>query len=231
VIGILILGCFALRADSVERQRLQLPVPGTDLPLDPFLRGVEVSRRAVVTFGHDLPAMATKAVIFVPDGTLKTFGARSGSEYVGAYAKRRANLLVEAVLDSGRAFRVFYPQVDSVQFVREWSPRYRDWYLFVQVGDGYLEDLGVGSGAHLAYAQELLKEGLGESARSYLSELAGAFPEDQAIRFLYAYALVATREYPAARAQLECLVTKAPHGVLADRARHLLRTTPQLQVE
>jgi hypothetical protein len=231
VVAVLVLLCFALQADSMEGRRLRLPVPGTDLPLDPFLRSIEVSRRAIVTFGRGLPATATKAVVFVPEGTLTTYGARSGREYPGARAMSRARLFVEAVLDSGRAFRVFYPQVDSVAFLSAWSARYRDWYLFVQVGNGYLENLGVGPGAHVTYSEELLKENLNRSARGYLQELVDAFPDDPGIRFLYSSALARAGEFHSARAQLEHLIARTPRGVLSEQARHILRTTPQLQAE
>jgi hypothetical protein len=210
---------------------LRLPVPGTDLPLDPFLRSIEVSRRAILTFGRDLPPTGARAIIFTPEGTMRAFGAGSGKEYQGAPAKHRAYVFVEAVLDSGRAFRVFYPQVDSIQFQREWSARYRDWYLFVQVGNGYLENLGVGPAAHASYSQELLRAGLNQPASVYLSELVRAFPGDPAIRFLYSSALARAGDFRSARAQLGELIAMDPNGVLAKRALDLLRTTPELRVE
>jgi hypothetical protein len=230
VLPLILLLLFALRADWLQAERLRLPVPGTDLPLDPFLRSVEVARRAVITMGRSLPGGMTRAVVFAPEGTMSAFGARSGNEYPGISAGKRAYLFIEAVLDSGRALRLFYPQLDSIRFLREWSAPYRDWYLCVQVGNGYLENLGVGPAAHARYAQELLKAGFNQAARSYLVELLQAFPAEPPLRFLYSSALARTGDFRAARVQLEELIRVAPDDTLAARARRILATVPELQV-
>jgi hypothetical protein len=222
LVVLLALGLVAWRADALIDARLRLPIPGTDLPLDSFLRTIEISRRAVLTMGQNLPADMTRAVIFIPEGTLSTFGARSGSNYGPARLRRRGHVLVESVMDEGRAFRLFYPQLDSVRFLTRWSARYRDWYLIVQVGDGFLEHRGVGPLAHARYAWRLLDAGLDADARSYLSELVKAFPTDRTIRSLYGSELARTGDLREARLQLQQVLRTAPDDTLAVRALQLL---------
>jgi hypothetical protein len=224
-----VLGLVAWRADALIDARLRLPVPGTDLPLDPFLRTIEISRRAILTMGGDLPADMTRAVIFIPEGTLSAHGARSGRNYGPVPRNGQAYVLVESVMDEGRAFRIFYPQLDSVRFLRQWSAPYRDWYLCVQVGNGLLANLGVGPQAHARYAQQLLKAGLDAEALSYLGEVVKAFPAARPTRFLYGSALARTGNLREARLQLQELLRTAPDDTLAARALRLLDSVPQRQ--
>jgi hypothetical protein len=225
----LALGLIAWRADALIDARLRLPVPGTDLPLDSFLRTIEISRRAILTMGRDLPADMTRAAIFIPEGTLNAFGARSGRNFGQARRSGQAYVLVESVLDEGRAFRIFYPQLDSVRFLRQWSERYRDWYLCVQVGNGLLMNLGIGPAAHARCARQLLEAGLDAEAQTYLSEVVKAFPTDRTIRFLYGSALARTGSFREARLQLQELVRTAPDDTMAVRALRLLDSVPQRQ--
>lgn len=229
VLALLILVLVAWRADGLIAARLALPVPGTDMPLDPFLRSIEISRRAVLTMGEDLPRDMTKAVVFAPEGTMIAFGARTGRNYGRARKGWQTYFLVESVMDSGRAFRIFYPQLDSVKFLRLWSQQYRDWYLCVQVGNGYLANLGVGPSVHANYAQQLLRADLDAPARTYLSEVVKAFPTALPARFLYSSALARTGDFREARAQLQDLIRMSPEDTLARRARRLLDSLPQLQ--
>lgn len=229
LLTVLVLGLVAWRADALIDARLRLPVPGTDLPLDPFLRTIEISRRAVLTMGRDLPADMTRAVVFIPEGTLSARGARSGRNYGAAGRNERAYVLVESVMDEGRAFRVFYPQLDSVRFLRQWSARYRDWYLCVQVGNGLLANLGVGPLAHARYARELLEAGLDAEALTYLGEVVKAFPTARPARFLYGSALARTGNLRGARLQLQELIRTAPDDTLAVRALRLVDSVQQRQ--
>lgn len=227
LITLLALGLVAWRADALIDARLRLPVPGTDLPLDPFLRTIEISRRAVLTMGRDLPAEMTRAAVFIPEGTLGAFGARSGRNYGPAPRSGQAYVLVESVMDEGRAFRVFYPQLDSVRFLRQWSARYRDWYLCVQVGNGLLVNLGVGPLAHARYAGQLLEAGLDAEALAYLGEVVKAFPTDRPTRFLYGSALARTGNYREARRCLQELIRSAPDDTLVVRALRLVDSVQQ----
>ncbi|HVP15347.1 MAG TPA: tetratricopeptide repeat protein, partial [Terriglobales bacterium] len=224
-VPVLVLAIAALRADSLEAGRLRLALPGSDLPLDPLLRGIEVPRRAVLTMGNDLPQDVRRAVVFSPPGLLSAYGARSGRAIAGA-ARGRAYLYLEAVLDSGRALRVFYPQLDSVRVLRAWSAPYRDWSLYVQTGNGYLQHIGAGPGAHAHYARDLLAAGFGDVARDYLGELVTAFPSETPVRFLYGAALARTGDAAGARAQLEQVIRAAPDDTLARLARRLLVKLP-----
>ena len=227
LLTLLILVVIALRADALIGARLRLPVPGTDLPLDPFLRSIEISRREILTMGRDLPADMSRAAIFVPEGTLAAFGARSGRSYGPAPRNRQGYLLVESVMDGGRAFRVFYPQLDSVRFLRRWSGQYRDWYLWTQVGNGLLANLGVGPGAHARFAAQLLEAGLDEEALAYLDEVVKAFPTDRTTRSLHARALARTGNFQEARRQLQELIRTSPDDTLAVRALRLVDSAQQ----
>jgi hypothetical protein len=132
-------------------------------------------------------------------------------------------------MDEGRAFRVFYPQLDSVRFLRQWSARYRDWYLCVQVGNGLLANLGVGPLAHARYARELLEAGLDAEALTYLGEVVKAFPTARPPRFLYGSALARTGNLRGARLQLQELIRTAPDDTLAVRALRLVDSVQQRQ--
>jgi hypothetical protein len=229
LLTLLALGVVAWRADALIDARLRVPVPGTDLPLDPFLRTIEISRRATLTMGRDLPADMTRAAVFIPEGTLSAHGARSGRNYGKAYRNGQAYVLVESVMDEGRAFRIFYPQLDSVRFLRQWSAPYRDWYLCVQVGNGFLANLGVGPLAHARYAAQLLEAGLDADARTYLGEVVKAFPTDRPARFLYGSALARTGNLREARLQLQDLVRIAPDDTMAVRALRFFDSARQRQ--
>jgi len=229
LLTLLVLAFVAWRADALIGARLRLPVPGTDLPLDPFLRTIEISRRAVLTMGRDLPADMTRAAIFIPEGTLSTLGARSGRNYGPAHRSGQAYVLIESVMDEGRAFRVFYPQLDSVRFLPRWSAQYRDWYLCVQVGNGLLLNLGAGPLAHARYARQLLEAGLDAEALTYLGELVKAFPTDRTIRSLHGSVLARAWDRREARLRLQELNRTAPDDTMAVRALRLADSVQRRQ--
>jgi hypothetical protein len=231
VLVLLLLVPYGLRADWLQGERSRLYVAGTDLLLDPLLRNIEVSRRAIASMGRDLPPGGSKVTVFVPEGSLTTFSARSGEVHSGAAVRRQGHLYTEAVMDSGRAFRVFYPQLDSVQFLRAWRAPYRDWHLAIEEGNGYLRNLGAGAEVHALCARDMLRANLNESARAYLAELRVAFPDDPPIRYLYSSALARTGEFPQAREQLEAVIRTASDDALVQRARQALESMPRLQVE
>jgi hypothetical protein len=132
-------------------------------------------------------------------------------------------------MDEGRAFRVFYPQLDSVRFLPRWSAQYRDWYLCVQVGNGLLLNLGAGPLAHARYARQLLEAGLDAEALTYLGEVVKAFPTDRTIRSLHGSVLARAWDRREARLRLQELNRTAPDDTMAVRALRLADSVQRRQ--
>ena len=131
--------------------------------------------------------------------------------------------LVAAVLDSGRAVRLFHPQIDSVAFISRWSDAYRDFYLFTEGSGGEMEGLGTGPQSHARFADLLLTNGYDSQAAEYLSAVVAAYPEDRQLRFLYGLALSKTGEPAGAARQLKAVIESGPADHLGEAARALLR--------
>jgi len=148
--AVLLALAYAIRADSLIERRMTARIPGTALAVDPVVRRSEVARLALGTLGGKIVVEDHKVAILEPAGTERVFGARSAREYQGS--QHAAYDLLAVSLNQGTAVRLFYPQVDSVAFVKRWDSSRDDWTLYV----AYLE------GA-------LLRMGRGEEARSHLA--------------------------------------------------------------
>jgi len=203
--------------------RAQLRLGATDLALDPLTRKLEVARRAIATIGRPLDRPHGRAVVFLPAGTERAIDIGTGAEGVAHPPGTPSYNLVSAVLDGGRAVRLFCPQIDSIVFISRWSDAYRDFYLFSQGAAGEMTGLGTGPSAHARLAELLLANGYGPQAAQYLSALVETWPGDRRLRFLWGLALARTGDRAGALDQLKRVADAGPADSLGTAARELLR--------
>ena len=157
-----------------------------------------------------------------PAGTTKTFGARSGREYDNPGVKERGYDLVEAVTDSGHAFRLYYPQLDSIVFAEEWTRPGDDYALFMEGRGGTLIGFGRGAEAEARLGQFMLMNRWYEPARRQLSRVLERDPDNSKARLAYSYALLGIGDTTSAVVQLKEIVRRAPADSIAVVARELL---------
>jgi hypothetical protein len=135
--------------------------------------------------------------ILVPWETYRVIGARSGREYRAASRGARPYELLPTVLDHGRALRLFFPQIDTVCFIHEWTPDLADFDLFMVAPGEYLVGVGRGPDAQLRVAGGMMMNGWPDAARRHLASARLAYPDDASIAAALA---VATRAADSAAA-------------------------------
>jgi hypothetical protein len=93
-------------------------------------------------------------------------------------------MLMVRVLDQGRALRALIPGLDSVAFVRRWSPAYSEFDLCAYSAAGDIVDFGQGPDAHLRLGQLLIQSGKHQLAEDLLSSASAAYAQDPRLRQL-----------------------------------------------
>ncbi|TMQ69123.1 MAG: hypothetical protein E6K81_15665 [Candidatus Eisenbacteria bacterium] len=215
---------YALRADHLIAARLALRMPGSQLALDPVERRREVAVRALASLHQHLGPDHAAVAVYSPSGMGRVFSARTGQEYPGIPAGRHSYDLLAAVTDSGRVFRLFLPQIDSVAFLDRWSCADTSFTLFLPYYDGDLFAAGRGRRALAATGRWMFEQRWYPQAREYLDSVLVAYPEDREFLLLRAGALLKIGERAAARGQLEHLIRLAPNDSAASVARRALAT-------
>jgi hypothetical protein len=134
---------YPMQAARLAAERFTLRIRGTDVPLDPQIRSWVVAGRAVVSLEGRLPTGRAHLAVLGNVGRVEVLNARTGQRYASLDSSRTGYDLVRAMLDDGRALRVFYPQVDTVAYLDTW-PRapLRGWWLALPVGAGNLAIYG-----------------------------------------------------------------------------------------
>lgn len=94
---IILVGLYAATCMSLLDARYAQQVPDMDLPFDPFLRKIELAKRASDGVGDAVAHGARRVALVLPRGDDKPYG----------------DLILE-VIDHGRALRALYPALDSV---------------------------------------------------------------------------------------------------------------------
>jgi hypothetical protein len=178
VLALLVLAYAAL-SGSLIRKRYEERLADIDLPMDAFVRKMEVARRATGGVGAALGNRATRVVFYNP--------------LIRGRADFYTNLL-PAVLDDGRALRAIYPTVDSVLFVRRWLPTFTAFDIFVANEDGRVRHFGRGPDANLRLIRTLAANGYDREAEDLLTSSVTAYPADPALRALYASTRRAVKE-------------------------------------
>jgi hypothetical protein len=164
-------------ADHLLAARVALVAPGTVVPLDPFLRGMSATYRTITSIGRSLPDEPLDLVIVSPPGAMTVLGARSGRRY-GAESRGRAYNLVEAVVDSGRALRLFHPQIRSVAFADHWDARYTGHAVFVERGPQDFVGYGSGPAAQARVARAFIERGELDLAGAWLADATRVYADD-----------------------------------------------------
>jgi hypothetical protein len=189
--------------------RLSQTLPDIDIPLDPLARKAElikrVSQRVEQAFDHQRVRIA----FYLPDtDTSSTFYSN----------------LLPAILDGGRGLRALHATVDSVVFIREWTPQYAEFEIVAASVDGYVLPFGKGPNAHLALAQTMRANGFTAEAAHHLSSVIESYPSDLRLRFARAGLLAQMGDSAKARQELAAIIAADPNGPLADEARKRLKT-------
>jgi len=177
---------YAVRADHQIERRAQAHIAGVDLALDPVLRRQEVAGRALTSIAQSLDAQSRRIAILSPGESARVFGVRSGSERPTTAAGRAPYDLLAESIDRTGGVRLFFPQIDSVAFLTQWSAGYKDFDLFVPYQDGRLLGLGRGPAAHLGAAAWMLEQHWPEPARDHLAAALGVYPDNSLLRVAYA---------------------------------------------
>jgi hypothetical protein len=172
--------CWAAWADHLLATRVTLVVPGANVPLDPFFRGMLTAYRTITSVGRSLPAEPVDILMISPPGAMVVLGARSGRQYPIERHGRAYNL-VEAVVDSGRALRLFYPQIRSVAFVDHWDSRYARYAIFVERGPQDFVGFGSGAVAQARVARSFIERSEFGLASAWLNDALSAYPNDLAL--------------------------------------------------
>jgi hypothetical protein len=213
---------YAANAHRIVLERFSARVPGTHLALDPIHRRRELAEQALASLGQDLAPDQKRIAILLPAGTERVFGARSGHEYRQLPSGARPYDLLEESLDHGRAIQLYYPWVDTVAFLAQWSPADSGLDLFLTSQGGALEGVGKGPVAHGAVARWMMENGWYPQARDHLKRVLDVYPSDPSLRLGYSAALFRSGDRAGAIAELQEIVRTAPGDSNAIIAAHLL---------
>ena len=211
---------YVVRADALIATRMSLTVPNSDLLMDPLLRGIQVERNAVTTLRASIKPGTHSIVFFAPAGSDRTFGARTGREYHRATSPSYD--LVEAVTDTGRVARIFFPGIERVAYIQHWDNQYLNWDVFIPVGAGSMWYAGTGQMGAKEIAAFMTQNRWSAPAREFLPSVLRAFPEDSELRFAYSLALLRTGGRDSAFAELREIARRVPDDSIGRRAKGIL---------
>jgi hypothetical protein len=192
--------------------RLGARIQGVDLPADPYLRKCEMARNAVTDAGPGLRGEHLRVVLIAPGSKVQYFDAATGRALVGARRGARSYNPLEDCLDQGRALRLVYPSVDSVVFLTRVTQDHAGFDLFAYNSEGHLMSLGRGPRAHQALVEGMLQFGFQHEALEHLSMVVRLYPEDAALRYVYALQLGRAGRSDEGVAQLREIVRRGPSG-------------------
>jgi multidrug transporter EmrE-like cation transporter len=154
-LAIVVVVCYTIRSQDLVSQRLSLRLEGSDLPLDPQIRSMEIAGRAVYSLRDSRWPAHTRLAILSPPGARRVWGARSGHEYALGDNGGAGYDLQRVVLSEGRALRVFFPQLDTVAYVPRWSRSLLGWAIAVPASGGTLAAYGSDAQSYRRLAGDL----------------------------------------------------------------------------
>ena len=166
-------------SDRLLGERVGRRVESIDLPFDRQLRKSEMVRRA--TEGLRRTGAPRRIVLYMPPEASNRLDQLTGRVYADTTLELSQMLMVR-VLDEGRALRALIPGLDSVAFVRRWSPAYADFDLCANSPAGDIVDFGQGPDAHLRLGQLLIRSGKHLFAEDLLGAACVAYPQDPRLR-------------------------------------------------
>ena len=175
-------------SDRLLGERVGRRVESIDLPFDRQLRKSEMVRRA--TEGLRRTGAPRRIVLYMPPEASNRLDQLTGRVYADTTLELKQMLMVR-VLDEGRALRALIPGLDSVAFVRRWSPEYADFDLCANSPAGDIVNFGQGPEAHLRLGELLIRSGKVLFAEDLLGAACAAYPQDQRLREMLAAAQAA----------------------------------------
>lgn len=208
----------ALHADRLLAERHAARIAGTGIPLDPDLRKSEVARQASLAVGKALAGREARVAFLVPAGLEEVFSATTGERQRTASDSGSYTMLGGA-LDDGRGLRALHPNVDSVAFLRGWTPGYGGFEMFSQSRDGAVHALGRGADGYAAAGASMLAGGAVEPGRRLLEGALSEFPDHAPLRFQVARGLHLGGDSLGMVRELDELVRRTPDHPLAARVR------------
>jgi hypothetical protein len=208
-----------LLADRLLDIRYAAHMPGTGIPLDPDLRKSEIARHTFETVGKQLAGQRAGVAFFLPANLAEVHRTDTGERVEGARSDSAGYYLLAGAIDDGRGLRALLPQVDSVAFLPDWRPGYRDFELFSQGREGTVYALGRGPDGYATAAAGLIAADAIEPAQELLAGALSEFPDHAPLRYQYARSFYRTGDSLAMRRELEELLRRAPDHPLAGRVR------------
>ena len=178
-----ILVTFAVTTDRALTTRAESRMPGLALPADPYFRKCAAARNAIADLAPVLAGRShVRMLVYEPPGPLITLDATTGAPMDAPRAEGRQYLLLESVLDGGRAVRLVYPQVDTVAFAPRWNPAYASFDLFTYGADGHFVALGSGVAGQVELLRMLVYFKHWDVAREQLAIARAYYSDDSALR-------------------------------------------------
>ena len=171
----------AVTSDRLLDARVARRVESIDLPFDRQLRKSEMVRRAAE--GLERTGTPRRIVLYMPPEASRQLDQRTGQLSSDTTLALEQMLMVR-VLDQGRALRALIPGLDSVAFVRRWSPAYADFDLCANSPAGDIVDFGQGPDAHVKLGQLLIQSGKHALALDLLSSASAVYAQDPRLRQL-----------------------------------------------
>jgi tetratricopeptide (TPR) repeat protein len=226
LLGICLLA-YAARSESLIVARISARVTGTDLPLDPVMRRRVVAQRAIGSLAGRLGPEHARLAILSPSGLAAVYDVRTGRRAAPSDPGSQPYDLLQESLDHGGALKLFFPQIDSVAFISQWSPEHRGDVLFLSYPGGYLVGGGTGPAALESITMWMFQAGWYPQAKEYLRSVVTAYPDEAPLRLAYAGALFKLGEKEAARQQLQQILRSTPAAdSAAVQARAILEAMP-----
>ena len=179
--AIVLLVGYAVASDRLLGERVERRVESIDLPFDRQLRKSEMVRRAAQ--GLRRTGTPRRIVLYMPPEASNQLDQRTGEVHADTTLALDDMLMVR-VLDHGRALRALVPGLDSVAFVRRWTPAYAEFDLCANSPAGDIVDFGQGPDAHLKLGQLLLQSGKHHLAEDLLTSATAAYAQDPRLRQL-----------------------------------------------
>jgi hypothetical protein len=176
-----LLVAYAVASDRLLAERVERRVESIELPFDRQLRKSEMVRRAAE--GLERTGTPRRIVLYMPPEASHQLDQRTGEVHADTTLALDDMLMVR-VLDHGRALRALVPGLDSVAFVRRWTPAYAEFDLCANSPAGDIVDFGQGPDAHLKLGQLLLQSGKHHLAEDLLTSASAAYAQDPRLRQL-----------------------------------------------
>jgi hypothetical protein len=174
LVSVLLIG-YAFLSNILTIQRLDARVPGTTMALDPAIRRSQLAREALFSMARSLPVGTHSWVVLLePADAIHVYGARTGRVYEKLPAGASPYDLLRESLENGGAVRLYFPEVDSVTFARQWQDSFRSGELFVPDPAGGLRAFGRGDSAAIGAGHWMLAQGWSADGERLLSAAAAA---------------------------------------------------------